>query len=69
MVAVLVVPVASHQSRRAWAMNSGPLSDRMNGFSPRISTHLRRADHNYSDIEESEVRTMQATLVAAQTCR
>ncbi len=30
MVAVLVVVLASHQSRRAWAMNSGPLSLRMN---------------------------------------
>ena len=30
MVAVLVVVLASHQSRRVWAMNSGPLSLRMN---------------------------------------
>ncbi len=30
MYAVLVVVLASHQSRRAWAMNSGPLSLRMN---------------------------------------
>jgi len=27
---VLVVVLALHQSRRAWAMNSSPLSDRMN---------------------------------------
>jgi hypothetical protein len=30
MVAVLVMVPASHQSRRAWAMNCGPLSLRMN---------------------------------------
>ena len=30
MYAVLVVVLASHQSRRAWAMNSGPLSLQMN---------------------------------------
>ena len=28
--ALLVVSLASHQSLRAWAMNSGPLSERMN---------------------------------------
>jgi len=30
MVAVVVVLLASHQARTACAMNSGPLSDRMN---------------------------------------